>query len=32
MELGAKASCAEKRRARIEDKNSFENDCNSLIV
>jgi hypothetical protein len=31
MELGAKASCAEKRRARIEDKNSFENDCNSLI-
>jgi hypothetical protein len=32
MELGVKASCAENGRARIEDINSFENDCNSLII
>jgi hypothetical protein len=31
MELSAQTSCAENGRARIEDKKSFENDCNSLI-
>jgi hypothetical protein len=32
MERSVQTSCAEKGRARIEDKNSFENDYNSLIV
>ena len=32
MELGAKASCAENGRARIEDIISFENDFNSLVL
>jgi hypothetical protein len=32
MELGAQSSCAENRRARIEDINSFENDFNNLIL
>jgi hypothetical protein len=32
MECSAQTSCAENGRARIEDKKSFENDCNSLIV
>jgi hypothetical protein len=32
MERSAQTACAENGRARIEDMNSFENDCNSLIV
>jgi len=32
MECSAQTSCAENGRARIEDKKSFENDCNSMIV
>ena len=31
MECSTQASCAENGRARIEDKNSFENDFNSLV-
>ena len=32
MELGARTSCAENGRARIEDINSFENDFNNLVL
>ena len=32
MERSAQTSCAENGRARIEDKNSFENDFNSLVL